>query len=74
LDIAPYAHVNDAYFQRITMSEYGRIINALNAHQIRAVWGGALDNARITAGEMLLITSQGRGRNEATLQNFSPFI
>jgi hypothetical protein len=74
LSIAPNAHVNDAYYQHIRMSEFGRIINRLLTREISVVWRDALENAQLTAGEMLLVTSEGRGRNEAIRQNFSPFI
>ncbi len=74
LDIAPNAHVNDyAYYQHITMSEYGRITNRLLSRGISVVWRDALENSQLTAGEMLSITREG-SRNEATRLNFSPFI
>jgi hypothetical protein len=73
LEISPRAHINDAYFQHMSTSEFGRIISALSTPQMR-LWGTALDISNLTAGEMLLITSQGRGRNEATKQTLPPFV
>jgi hypothetical protein len=73
LGIAPDAHVNNAaYFQHISTSEFGRIINALNNPQTR-LWGAALHILRRTAGEMLLIT-KGTGKNEATRLTLTPFV